>query len=477
MAMSHNPFRAPAVFVAAGVALLAWSIAVALLSFRFPYGASLADMPLGVFVVLCVAGGLSTPALAIGLKSVVADKRMLAAMLAIGLAMRVVLAVSPPVLEDDSYRYLWDGAATAAGVDPYAHAPADAAPYDVFGVLQPEAADPGLAKLQAIARDHPLEHGRINYPYVKTIYPPIVQGAFAAAHVVAPFDLGAWKAVLILVDLLAVALLVGALRAYGRSPLWAALYWWNPVVLVQGFGAGHMDVLLTPFLVGSLWLAKLNRPVATGAVLAGAAAVKVWPILLAPALARRWLGDLTPTRLILFAVVFLVATALLLAPQLRHIIDPDAGLAVYSEQWRRNAFLFAILEDAVFAAFEEPGRIARIAVAGGVGLLAIVTALRSSRDGGGAPTAALAATAALIFLSPTGYPWYFIWLAGLLPFVPNLGLTLLSATAPLYYLRFPLGDDNPLFQWGLVPIAFGLPLALAIISAIQSRTEYRRIAA
>ncbi|MBU2532580.1 MAG: hypothetical protein KKB37_07560, partial [Alphaproteobacteria bacterium] len=43
--------------------------------------------------------------------------------LATGLLLRVIMIPSVPALEDDFYRYLWDGAVAAAGFNPYVLAP------------------------------------------------------------------------------------------------------------------------------------------------------------------------------------------------------------------------------------------------------------------------------------------------------------------------------------------------------------------
>ena len=52
--------------------------------------------------------------------------RLLALIVAGGLLMRVLLLWSTPALEDDFYRYLWDGGVTANGYSPYNVPPAAA---------------------------------------------------------------------------------------------------------------------------------------------------------------------------------------------------------------------------------------------------------------------------------------------------------------------------------------------------------------
>ncbi|MGD8779206.1 MAG: hypothetical protein PVH88_09635 [Ignavibacteria bacterium] len=50
-------------------------------------------------------------------------KKWLPAIIIFGLVVRIILTPTFPVLEDDFYRYLWDGAVTANGINPYEHAP------------------------------------------------------------------------------------------------------------------------------------------------------------------------------------------------------------------------------------------------------------------------------------------------------------------------------------------------------------------
>ena len=54
-----------------------------------------------------------------------ADQNLALLIILIGAAaMRLVLLFSEPSLSSDIYRYVWDGRVQAAGINPYAHAPA-----------------------------------------------------------------------------------------------------------------------------------------------------------------------------------------------------------------------------------------------------------------------------------------------------------------------------------------------------------------
>jgi hypothetical protein len=176
-----------------------------------------------------------------------------------------------------------------------------------------------------------------------------------------------------------------------------------------------------------------------------------------------------PVKLILVSASFSLAVILLLLPQLLHVLGPEAGLNAYASEWRTHAFLFAILEDIVFAPFENAGQLARLTVAALMITVTAYLALKHADDTDRLPILAAAIIASLIFLSPTGYPWYLIWLAPFICFAPNLGLLSLFALTPLYWLRFLLGDHSPFYQWGLVPIAFGVPLGLIAWSYMTRR--------
>lgn len=452
-----------------GLILAALLIGLAGLSFGFPYGAAIADMPLGAYISIALVAGAVWAALPFFLRQESSKRPAILTVFLIGLLMRGAMFVSLPVLEDDSYRYFWDGAVTARGLDPYAHAPAAVSPNTQLSVTAQAPLGGDLAALQTLAIQHETPHSRINYPYVSTIYPPLAQAAFAIAHIIDPFGLTGWRLVLLAADLATMGLLLSLLRAHGRDSVWASLYWWNPVVILQGFGAGHMDLLLLPFLLATLLFAKQNKVSLATVALAGAAAVKLWPAILFPLIVRRLLR--WPKTLIGISALFAFIVLIALSPQLVHALRPEAGLNAYASEWRTHTFIFAILEDFVFAPFADPGGLARVSVAGAVVFLTGALALLYADRSDVMPALFAAIIAALILLSPTGYPWYLIWLAPLLAFLPNLGLLSLFVLAPLYWMRFQLGDDSLLYQWIVGPIAFGVPLLLIAQSTLNWRRD------
>lgn len=455
-----------------GVLLIAGAVAVAVISGSFAYGSWIIEADTYRYIGLAMALGLVCAGLVFVVPRMTpgAKRSALGVIFVAGLIARLIMFASTPVLEDDWHRYLWDGATVANGIDPYKYSPADAAPSDYSGEQRAWSENEDLARLQKLTLDSENVHRRINYPHFKTIYPPIAQGGFALASVMAPFSLNGWRAVLLVVDLISFALIAYALSLYGRSVLWVGLYWWNPVVLLEAFNAGHMDILIVPFLAGALALSRLGKLSLAVVALAGAAAVKFWPVILAPALVRPVLFK--PLRLVGLALLFCAVTLLLVWPQLRYVFtDPDQGLVAYSETWRRHAFIFSVMVEGIFSGFADPDRVSRLLVATSVGLGALWFAWRLPADGEKLPGAMMAATLVLLFMSPTGYPWYQIWIAAFIPFVPRLGAFALMLAAPLYYLRFLLGDTDPIYQWVIVPIAFGVPLIAFCASSFLNRSQ------
>ena len=171
---------------------------------------------------------------------------------------RLALLPLAPELSDDIYRYLWDGHLLAQGVNPYAHAPADAL----------------LAPLRTPW------HGEINHPEVPTIYPPLAQllfgatallggpfaaeggaggAGFGATAALAGGPIVAAKLVWLGFDVGCGLLLHRIARRTGRSPV-PVLVWylWSPLLIVETAWSAHFDSVGL-FLLAALILAAGRR--------------------------------------------------------------------------------------------------------------------------------------------------------------------------------------------------------------------------
>ena len=132
------------------------------LSGDFDYEAPLLTYPVIAFVALeMLAGGIYLVLLWLIPRSG-EERRLLVLIVGVGLAIRALAMFSTPILEDDFYRYMWDGAVVAGGYDPYRYAPAE-----VLAADADSAAD--LVALSELARASTPVAQRINYPRLTSI--------------------------------------------------------------------------------------------------------------------------------------------------------------------------------------------------------------------------------------------------------------------------------------------------------------------
>ncbi|MGD9712622.1 MAG: glycosyltransferase 87 family protein, partial [Thermomicrobiales bacterium] len=397
-------------WIFAAVATVLFSTLLTLLSSRFGYDAEVIDMPCLFLTGILISAGVvfvaAIPRLIAQTESARPGEtmRLMAIIVAGGLVARLVLFASEPILEDDYNRYLWDGAVTVSGNNPYARSPLSAMESGPHGTLGAVAAEAGDVL------------PRINHKSLTTIYPPIAQGAFALAHLIEPWSLTAWRSVLLIFDLGTLALLVALLNLTGRSPLWSALYWLNPVVLKEIFNSAHMEAIILPFVLLALLLASRRRPLLATAALSLAAGAKFWPALLLPLVVRQLWGE--RVRLAAALLIFLGLMALWLTPMLINGFNESAGLAAYVDRWQTNSALFptivsvlSSLQDWIGLRIVDAGGLARALIAAILTTTAIAIARPQLGRSDDLIARASLIVAALVLLSPAQLPWYTIWMA------------------------------------------------------------------
>ncbi len=308
----------------------------------------------------------------------------------------------------------------------------------------------------------------------------MAQAGFALAHMIRPWSLTAWRALLLGCELATLALILALLHAAGRSLLWSALYWWNPLVLKEVINSAHMDALVLPLVLLGLLLAARGRQIAAGVGLVLAAGVKVWPVLLLPLVLRPLASR--PRTLALALAICAALLALLAAPVLQAGLAANSGLAAYAGRWQTSSALFPALQD-LFALVLAPlglsgaaaGPVARLAVALALGTLAVALSLKPAPSADALLGRASLVVGALVLLSPAQFPWYAVWFAPFLAFRPWFGFLILTATAPLYYVSFYLtaADEPELFRRFVVWLIWVPVWAALAIEAIRIRASLR----
>ncbi|HEX2902169.1 MAG TPA: glycosyltransferase family 87 protein [Jatrophihabitans sp.] len=205
--------------------------------------------------------------------------------LAGGLALQLSALGAGPSSSDDVYRYAWDGKVQLSGIDPYRYPPSA----DQLDRLRDNSLFPqgktGCAWTLPDGRC-----SRVNRPEVRTIYPPVAEGAFTLARLLTfdgsdgPFPLQVFGAV----GVLAVTGLLAWWTRRRGHPVWPVAVWaWCPVTAVEAVNNGHIDWLAALLTLAGLLAYQARRAGTAGALVGAAIATKLYPALVLPAMLRR----------------------------------------------------------------------------------------------------------------------------------------------------------------------------------------------
>ena len=445
------------------MALLSAIAAICILSSSFGHGLQDTDRPILPFVLVLVCAG-AIYLLALRLNHLPRNRWLFIWIFGIGLVARLLMFSSTPILEDDHFRYLWDGGVVANGFNPYHYAP------NAFLTPSETSLPP---KLKALAEEAGPVLQHVNYPELRTIYPPLAQGAFALAHWISPWNLSAWRLILLVTDVATLILLAFVLHILNFPMKGVVVYWWNPLLIKEIYNSGHMDLLLFPFLLAAFFFVARNRYLIGSGILGIASGIKIWPVLLLPIVLRPLWHR--PRRMLLGLIVFIIISGTVLFPLLYSGLGEFSGLSAYTSYWQMNDALYMALlwgignlanisGDPIFA-----HQLARSVV---VCMLVVATCLTIRKDHSHHNELAgrfLFLTAMLFFLSPAQFPWYFLWLLPFLALRKNLAMLLLTALLPIYYTRFyfETRQQTDIFDHWVVWLQYAPVWFLLITKAIQ----------
>ncbi|MFL6291471.1 MAG: glycosyltransferase 87 family protein [Thermoanaerobaculia bacterium] len=366
------------------------------------------------------------------------------------LLLRLPLLLLPLTLSDDALRYLWDGRVALAGRNPYALPPAA----------------PELIPF----RDEAWQ--RLPHTDVPTVYPPLSIAVFSIASRL-PFPgwkpLLAWKLLATAADLGTCALLLRLARQRGLPEGRTAWYAWNPLVVLEVSGMGHVDALGVAATVAAVLALTRGKEVAAGVWAAAGALAKIVPVAALPMWTRQ-----SGARLLGTAAVLIAAAVL---PVIAATGGIPPGLLTYGLSWEFNGPVYEPLWRLMSAAglapalarglealerrtemwyawdwvypYLYPQLLAKLLLAAGMAV-AVQRSLRETDPVAG--TGRLFGT--LLLLSATVYPWYLLWV---LPWAALLRQRAWLALSGLILLSY----WSPLWPW--VFLAIWVPFALLMI--------------
>jgi alpha-1,6-mannosyltransferase len=317
---------------------------------------------------------------------------------------RFILWLSTPTLSNDIYRYVWEGKIFAAGLNPFTHAPSD----QVLHAFRDEVIYPN-----------------INHKELATIYPPMSLFIFKLCAQVSA-TIAAMKMTFILFDLLTIGTLLLILRALYISPVYIIIYAWNPLVIMEFAGSGHLDSAGIFFLMLALYFFIARRQVLSTITLTISFLAKFLPGMFIPFL----LGK----RKVLQLVIFGLLVGLWYVPFFSAEEKIFNSLIQYSQRWVFNASLYD-----VFRLAFHSNNMARLFT--GAVLLCIFLGLYFRYMQGSAEdrqksiiSMVFILLGCTFMLTPVFYPWYLCWIIPLLVIIPNRAWLILSGTIFLSYL-------------------------------------------
>ena len=328
----------------------------------------------------------------------------LAGILLFACCFRIILWQSPPSISDDIYRYVWKRKILAAGINPFLHAPAD----------------PQLEKY----RDHEI-FPNINHKDYTTIYPPVSLFIFRMCTQLSP-TIKTMNMVFIIFDLLTMLVLLFTVHSLSLDFNRIVIYAWNPLVLLEFAGSGHLDSAGIFFLMLALYLFIKRQERGSIVSLALSCLSKFLPLIFLPfILIKRRFINLT---------IFVLIMGMCYIPFLGARDNLFQTLTTYFRKWRFNASLFDIISWIVRS--EGTARI--ISAASVLSMLIVLVAWyrRNLQEGRTASIyqAGFILLGCIIMLTPVLHPWYLCWIIRFLVIIPNRAWILFSGTIFLAYL-------------------------------------------
>ena len=345
--------------------------------------------------------------------------------LALGFALlfRVAPLFTDTYLSTDLYRYVWDGRVQAHGINPYRYVPGDL----------------HLVPL----RDGAIYENINRRNYAKTVYPPGSQMVFLLVTRLSE-SVTAIRVAMVVFEALAAWFIILLLAEYGLPAQRVLLYAWHPLVVWEFAGGGHCDAIMIACVALAFLLHRRGREMAAGAALGLAVLAKLFPLILFPALYRKFRGGWKmPLALaatvcagyLPYTLTYSFAGALGFLP----MYTQEEGL-----QSGDRFYFLNMLPLATLARLGLPANKVFMLLAAGAFAAAAAWAFWK-RDADERSVLRRGACVAAMFvgvLSPA-IDWYCTWLVFFLPFLPEAWLGWMTASAfVLYENWFHLDADD-----------------------------------
>ncbi len=249
-----------------------------------------------------------------------------------GIVARLVLFGGFPSLSDDFYRFIWDGRLLLAGISPFAELPA--------WYMQE-----GNSTLQVDASLFEL----LNSPNYYTVYPPISQFTFWLSAALSSSIAGSVFVIRLIIfsaEVVNFFLIRSLLISYQKPASLAALYFLNPLVILELTGNLHFEGIMLSFVLLAVLFHQGKKDIPTGLTLAGGVATKLVPLALAPL----FVTSDPPKRWLIIGLSCIAGLILLFTP----IVDSSLidglqnSLSLFIQKFEFNASIYYLAREVGF---------------------------------------------------------------------------------------------------------------------------------
>jgi len=381
------------------------------------------------------------------------NRYTLGIILAVAALCSMVPLLVPPVMSSDVYRYVWDGLVQHAGISPYRYIPAD----------------PALNFLQATHKEL-FEHiNRRNYAH--TIYPPGAEFLFFLITWINS-SVAFMKIGMILCEGLTFYALIQILSLMGVNRDRVLIFAWCPLLVWEISSSGHIDAAVMPLVCLALLARLRKRDTWTGVFLGLAILMKLYPVVLFPALYRRGKWKMP--------------AATLAAVALGYACYANVGLRVFGflggymkEEGIDSGTRFFLLDltKHIFRLQHDP--VALFYIIGSLLFAGLViwcwrtSNQTSEEDENGRPgrnflSQSLCLALAMMLLFSPHYAWYVAWLIPFLALIPNLP-TFTYVCGLFYLCATPCGAGTQEAQYTLNTILYSLVALAAVLNFLLRR--------
>jgi hypothetical protein len=345
------------------------------------------------FSILITLFGLSFLCYVFFIRSKRIESKHFYVLLGVGFLVRAVLIFCFPNLSNDIYRFFWDGILSQNAINPYTILPSEL----ICETFKPIILDQALFDL-------------LNSQNYYTIYPPVGQAFFYLSSFfsdIYTFSV-AMKILFLAFEGLAIYYILRLCKLLDVNRNNVFIYFLNPLVIIEGIGNLHFEVVMVSFLMMSIFYLYVNGIKRFSLSFVLAIGAKLTPLLLGPLFLYHIKGFKNKLSFLLLGFVFML---IMFSPLLLglNFVNLSESIDLYFRKFEFNASIYYVLR-LIGYQYKGYNMIASIGpLLGIMSVLSIVLlSMKKETTKDHLFFVAICSYSVYLFLATTVHPWYLI---------------------------------------------------------------------